>query len=95
MRFWNRNETYRAGDRVFAILRHPDVAVLLTCEAPKTWSLMIFDLRSNEAVMKTQRRGSLADAKRFGIVQVKTMYEIVDPDVLWHEAVIRSDMMQV
>lgn len=94
MKFWHK-ETYRAGDRVFAILRHPDVAVLLTCDEPRRWNLMIFDLKAKEPVLKAQRRGSLADAKRFGIVQVRAMYQLVDPDVLWHEAVIRSDMMQV
>ncbi len=95
MMFWRHKETHRAGDRVFAILRHPDVAVLLTCDAPRSWTLMIFDLHSKEAVMKTQRRGSLEQAKRFGMVQVRTMYQVVDPDVRWHEAVIRADMMQV
>ena len=95
MKFWQRKEKHCAGDRFFAILRHPDVAVLLTYDAPKTWSLMIFDLRAKEPVLKAQRRGSLADVKRFGIVQVKAMYQVVDPNVLWHEAVIRSDMLQV
>jgi hypothetical protein len=95
MNFWRRKEPYHAGDRVFAILRHPDVAVLLTCDAPGYWSLVIFDLHSKQPVLKEQRRGSLADVKRFGIVQVKSMYQVVDPNVLWHEAVIRSDMMQV
>ena len=80
---------------MFAILRYPDVAVLLTCDAPKMWSVIIFDLRSKEAVVKTQRHWSLADAKRFGIVQVKSLYQVIDPDVRWHEAVIRSDLMQV
>jgi hypothetical protein len=94
MKFWQK-ETHRNGDRVFAILRHPDVAVLLTCDEPKRWSLTIFDLRAKEAVLKVQRRGSLADAKKYGIVQVRAMYQIVDPNVLWHEAVVRSDMMQV
>ena len=95
MRFWPQKETHSTGDRFFAILRHPDVAVLLTYEAPKTWSLMIFDLRAKEPVLKAQRRGSLAEVKRFGIVQVRSMYHVVDPDVLWHEAVVRSDMLQV
>jgi hypothetical protein len=95
MKFWRQKETHCAGDRFFAILRHPDVAVLLTYDAPKTWSLMIFDLRAKEPVLKAQRRGSLAEVKRFGIVQVKAMYQVVDPNVLWHEAVIRSDMLQV
>jgi hypothetical protein len=93
--FWRQKDQCRAGDRVFAILRHPDVAVLLTCDEPRIWSLMIFDLRAKEPVMKIQRRGSLAEVKRFGIVQVKALYQVVDPDVLWHKAVIRSDMLQV
>jgi len=94
IKFWHK-EPYRAGDRVFAILRYPDVAVLLTCNEPKRWSLTIFDLRAKEPVLKVQRRGSLAEAKKFGIVQVRAIYQVIDPHVLWHEAVIRSDMMQV
>ena len=95
MRFWRQADPYRAGDRVFTILRHPDVAVLLTCDAPGYWNVMIFDLGSKQPVMRAVRRGSLADVKHFGIVQVKTRYPLVDPHVLWHEAVVRSDMMQV
>ena len=94
MMFW-RKETYRSGDRVFAILRHPDVAVLLTCDQPQRWNLMIFDLKARQPVLKTQKRGSLAGVKRFGMIQVRALYPVVDPDVLWHEAVVRSDIMQV
>ena len=95
MRIWGRKEPYCAGDRVFAILRQPDVAVLLTCNEPSSWSVMIFDLREKQAVLKTQRRGSVLDAKRFGIGQVEAMYRMVEPNVQWHEAVFRSNMLQV
>ena len=95
MRFWHRREPYSAGDRVFAILRQPDVAVLLTCDRPSMWTVMIFDLHEKQPVLKTQRRGSVADAKRFGMVQVEAIYRMVEPNVRWHEAVIRSDMLQV
>ena len=95
MKFWRARETYRSGDRVFAILRHPQVALLLTCDAPKSWNVTIFDFQTKEAVLKTHRRGSLAQAKRYGIVQAKVLYTAIDPDVLWHEAVVRGDMLQV
>lgn len=88
-------DKYQSGDRVFAILRYPDVAVLLTCDEPKHWTMTIFDFRSKEAVMKVQRRGSLADAKRFGIGRVRALYGVVDPEVPWHDAVTRHDMLQV
>ena len=95
MSFWRRNEPYRSGDRVFTILRQPDVAVLLTCDEPSRWSVMIFDLREKQAVLKAQRRGSVSEAKRFGIGQVEAMYRMVEPNVQWHEAVFRSNMLQV
>lgn len=95
MRLWRRSEAYSSGDRVFAILRQPDVAVLLTCSKPGMWTVMIFDLHEKQPVLKAEKRGSVGDAKRFGIVQVEAIYRMVEPNVMWHEAVIRSDMLQV
>ncbi len=95
MKFWQIDEHYRSGDRVFAILRHPQVAVLLTCDAPRSWSMTIFDFRSKQAVLKTQRKGSSADLKRYGIAQVRSLYGVVDTNFPWHDVVTRHDMLQV
>ncbi len=88
--------SYRAGDRVFAILPQPDVALLLSCDAPSSWTALVFDFASKKAVASANNQPSLADAQKFAIEKVREHYRVTPPDgsVRWQNAINRPDILQ-
>jgi hypothetical protein len=89
-------ESYRAGDRVFAILQRPDVALLLTCEAPASWTAMLFDLGSKRAVASAQNHPSVTEAQKYVMAQVEAHYRVApaEADIRWQQALNRPDILQ-
>src|ERR1043165_9783720 len=64
-------QSYRADDRLFAILQQPDVALLLTCDAPASWTAMVFDFAEKKAVASANNHLSVSDAQKYLISQVR------------------------
>jgi hypothetical protein len=89
-------ESYRAGDRIFAILQRPDVALLLTCEAPASWTAMLFDFGKKQAVAAAHNHPSVAEAQKYVIAQMQAHYKVAPPEVeiQWQQALNRPDILQ-
>ncbi len=88
--------SYRAGDRVFAILPQPDVALLLSCDAPSSWTALVFDFSTKKAVASAHNQPSLAEAQAFAIAKVREHYRVTPPEgsVQWQNAINRADILQ-
>jgi hypothetical protein len=93
--FANR-ESYRAGDRIFAILQSPDVALLLTCEAPASWTAMLFDMGKKQSVAAAHNHPSVAEAQKYVIAQMQAHYKVAPPEaeIQWQQALNRPDILQ-
>jgi hypothetical protein len=89
-------ESYRAGDRIFAILQRPDVALLLTCEAPASWTAMPFDMGKKQAVAAANNHPSVAEAQKYVIAQVQAHYKVAvqEVEIQWQQALNRPDILQ-
>jgi hypothetical protein len=89
-------ESYRAGDRIFAILQRPDVALLLTCDAPASWTAMLFDFGKKQAVAAANNHPSVGEAQKYAIAQVQAHYQVAVPDaeIQWRQALNRPDILQ-
>ena len=88
-------QSYRAGDRVFAILQQPDIALLLTCDAPASWTAMVFDFAKKQAVAKAENQPSFADAQKYLLAQVQAYYRTAPPaEIQWQQALNRPDILQ-
>jgi hypothetical protein len=96
VKFFPPKESYRPGDRIFAILQRPDVALLLTCNAPASWTAMLFDMGSKRAVASAQNQPSAADAQKYVIAQVQAHYQVAPPEaeIRWQQALNRPDILQ-
>ncbi len=95
MKLLAAKESYRAGDRVFALLDRPDVALLLTCEAPSSWTAMLFDMGKKQAVASASQP-TIAEAQRYVIAQMQAHYKIAPPEaeIRWQQALNRPDILQ-
>jgi hypothetical protein len=89
-------DSYRAGDRVFAILQRPDVALLLTCEAPKSWNAMVFDLGKKQSVAAANNHASIVDAQKYVLAQIRAHYKVApaEAEIRWQQALNRPDILQ-
>lgn len=89
-------ESYRAGDRVFAILQRPEVALLLTCDAPGSWTATVFDFARKQAVAAAQNHPSIAKAQEYLIAQLEALYKVAAPtvEIRWQQALNRPDILQ-
>ncbi|MGZ4836807.1 MAG: hypothetical protein ACXVZZ_14290 [Terriglobales bacterium] len=89
-------QSYRAGDRVFAILQQPDVALLLTCDAPASWTAMVFDFGQKKAVAAANNHPSIADGQKYLMAQVREHYKTAPPEeaIRWQTAINRADILQ-
>lgn len=96
MKLFASKESYRAGDRIFAILQRPDVALLLTCEAPASWTAMLFDFGKKQAVATAHNHPSVAEAQKYVIAQMQAHYKVAPPEVeiQWQQALNRPDILQ-
>jgi hypothetical protein len=96
VKLFANKESYRAGDRIFAILQRPDVALLLTCDAPASWTAMLFDFGKKQAVAAASNQTSIAEAQKYAIAQVKQRYKVAVPEVeiQWQQALNRPDILQ-
>ncbi|MBZ5627277.1 MAG: hypothetical protein LAO06_00245 [Acidobacteriia bacterium] len=96
MKLWDKSEPYRAGDRVFAILQHPEVALLLTCEAPSCWTAIVFDFARKQAVASTQNQPSCTAAQQYVLTQTEALYKVAPPatEIQWQQALNRPDILQ-
>lgn len=96
MKLFATRESYRAGDRIFAILQRPDVALLLTCEAPASWTAMLFDMGKKQAVAAAHNHPSVAEAQKYVMAQVQAHYKVAVPEVeiQWQQALNRPDILQ-
>ena len=96
MKLFATKESYRAGDRIFAILPRPDVALLLTCEAPASWTAMLFDMGKKQAVVAANNHPSVGEAQKYVIAQVQAHYKVTVPEVeiQWRQALNRPDILQ-
>ena len=96
MKLFATKESYRAGDRIFAILQRPDVALLLTCEAPASWTAMLFDFGKKQAVAAAHNHPSIAEAQKYVIAQMEAHYKVAPPEdeIRWQQAVNRPDILQ-
>ncbi len=97
MKLWGRtSEPYKPGDRVFAILQHPEVALLLTCEAPGCWTAMVFDFAHKQAVASAHNQPSCSEAQKYALAQLPALYRIPAPpgNVQWQQALNRPDILQ-
>ncbi|HEX9120183.1 MAG TPA: hypothetical protein VF840_06555 [Terriglobales bacterium] len=96
MKLFATKESYRAGDRIFAILQRPDVALLLTCEAPASWTAMLFDMGKKQAVAVANNHPSVTEAQKYVIAQVQAHYKVTVPEVeiQWRQALNRPDILQ-
>lgn len=96
MKLFATKESYRAGDRIFAILQRPDVALLLTCEAPASWTAMLFDMGKKQSVAAANNHPSVAEAQKYVIAQVQAHYKVTVPEVeiQWRQALNRPDILQ-
>ena len=96
MKFFPPKDSYRAGDRIFAILQRPDVALLLTCEAPASWTAMLFDLGTKRAVISAHNQPSVTEAQKYVVAQVRARYQVAPPDteIQWQQALNRPDILQ-
>ncbi len=89
-------ESYKAGDRVFAILQRPEVALLLTCDAPGCWTAMVFDFVRKQAVASARNQPSCSEAQKYALEQLEKVYQVVAQtmQVQWQHAINRPDMLQ-
>ncbi|MBZ5510789.1 MAG: hypothetical protein LAN70_06405 [Acidobacteriia bacterium] len=96
MKLFATKESYRAGDRIFAILQRPDVALLLTCEAPSSWTAMLFDFGKKQAAAAAHNHPSIAEAQKYVIAQMQAHYKVAPPEVeiQWQQALNRPDILQ-
>ena len=96
MKLFTNKEPYRAGDRIFAILQRPDVALLLTCDAPASWTAVLFDFGKKQAVAAANNHSSVGDAQKYVIAQVQAHYKVTVPEVeiQWRQALNRPDILQ-
>ena len=96
MKVFPQKDPYRAGDRVFAILQSPDVALLLTCEAPRNWTAMVFDMGKKEPVAKANNHPSIAEAQQYLLAQIRAHYNVAPPEaeIRWQQALNRPDILQ-
>ena len=96
MKLFATKESYRAGDRIFAILQRPDVALLLTCEAPASWTAMLFDFGKKQPVAAANNHPSVAEAQKYVIAQMQAHYKVAVPEVeiQWQQALNRPDILQ-
>ena len=96
MKLFATKESYRAGDRIFAILQRPDVALLLTCDAPASWTAMVFDIGRKQAVAAAHNHPSVAEAQKYVIAQMQAHYKVAVPEVeiKWQQALNRPDILQ-
>lgn len=96
MKLFATKESYRAGDRIFAILQHPDVALLLTCEAPASWTAMLFDMGKKQSVAAANNHPSVAEAQKYVIAQMQAHYKVAVPEaeIQWQQALNRPDILQ-
>jgi hypothetical protein len=96
VKLWGKSEPYRPGDRVFAILQHPEVALLLTCEAPTCWTAMVFDFARKQAVASAHNQPSCSAAQQFVLAQTEALYKISPPatEIQWQQALNRPDILQ-
>lgn len=96
MKLFATKESYRAGDRIFAILQRPDVALLLTCEAPASWTAMLFDMGKKQSVAAANNHPSVAEAQKYVIAQMQAHYKVAVPEVeiQWRQALNRPDILQ-
>jgi hypothetical protein len=97
VRFWQRShENYRAGDRVFAILERPEVALLLTCEAPGSWTATVFDFARKQAVAAANHHSSISKAQEYLVAELEKLYHVVAPvgEIRWQQALNRPDILQ-
>ena len=96
MKLFATKESYRAGDRIFAILQRPDVALLLTCDAPASWTAIVFDMGEKKAVAAAHNHPSVAEAQKYVIAQVQAHYKVTVPEVeiQWRQALNRPDILQ-
>ncbi len=97
VKFWGRTgEAYKPGDRVFAILERPEVALLLTCDAPGCWTAMVFDFARKQAVASAHNQPSCSEAQKYALAQLEEVYKIPAAlaHVEWQHAINRPDMLQ-
>jgi hypothetical protein len=89
-------ESYRAGDRIFAILQRPDVALLLTCDAPANWTAMLFDFGKKQPIAAAHNQPSVAEAQKYVVAQVQAHYKVAVPEaeIKWQQALNRPDILQ-
>ena len=97
MKFWQRSgESYRAGDRLFAILQHPEVALLLTCDAPGSWTATVFDFARKQAVAAANNHPSIVKAQEYLVAQLEALYQVAAAtvEIRWQQAMNRPDILQ-
>ena len=96
MKLFATKESYRSGDRIFSILQRPDVALLLTCEAPASWTAMLFDFGKKQAVAAANNHPTVTEAQKYVIAQVQAHYKVAVPEVeiQWRQALNRPDILQ-
>jgi hypothetical protein len=96
VKLFANKESYRAGDRIFAILQRPDVALLLTCDAPASWTAMLFDFGRKQAVAAAHNHPSVTEAQKYVIAQMQAHYQVAMPEgeIQWQQALNRPDILQ-
>lgn len=96
MKLFASKESFRAGDRIFAIVQRPDVALLLTCDAPASWTAMLFDFGTKQAVASASNHPSIAEAQRYVIARMLEHYKVapLEAEIHWQQALNRPDILQ-
>ncbi len=95
MRLWGQaREPYKPGDRVFAIVQRPEVALLLTCDAPACWTAVVFDFARKQAVASARNQPSCSEAQRYALAQLQSLYRVEPVKVQWQQALNRPDILQ-
>ncbi len=97
MKLWKpAGEPYKPGDRVFAIVQRPEVALLLTCDAPGCWTAVVFDFARKQAVASAGNQPSCTDAQKYALAQLEKVYQVPAQaaQVRWQHAINRPDILQ-
>ena len=96
MKLFASKESYRAGDRIFALLQRPDVALLLTCDAPASWTAIVFDFERKQPVASARNQPSCSEAQKYALNQMEQLYKVaVSPlEIQWKQALNRPDILQ-
>lgn len=96
MKLSRPRESFRAGDRVFAVVQNPDVALLLTCDGPASWTAIVFDFARKQAVATARNQPSCSEAQKYAVEQMEVLYNVAAPEIeiQWRQALNRPDILQ-